>query len=239
MRTIFTAVHDTCSPESSNHMCYSQYLHNQRHWAQHETNIALANMPKIRAQADEHVSKCMKLYKRHSGSLSISEMMELSGFSVGEQNCCAKCAWIYRCIKSLGFFYSKGKTPPVPVDITVVNRTVSSMTSASLIIPLAKIIPKKVKSTRDRSGATQTKQVAALKKIKGDNIAFKHASSVYVREKAKKGRMSASSVSKMIKKEFNVHVAPQMIQRHAKNDNILAPCQSDMVLKETFPKGTL
>jgi hypothetical protein len=29
----------------------------------------------------------MKLYKRCSGSLSIPEMMELSGFSEGKQNC--------------------------------------------------------------------------------------------------------------------------------------------------------
>jgi hypothetical protein len=74
----------------------------------------------------------MKLYKRCSGSLSVPEMMELSGFSEGEQNCRAKRAWIYHRIKSLGLFYKKGKTPPVPVDIAVIDGTVSSMTSASL-----------------------------------------------------------------------------------------------------------
>jgi hypothetical protein len=43
-------------------------------------------MPKIRGLADEHVLKCMKLYKRCSGSQSIPEMMELCGFSEREQN---------------------------------------------------------------------------------------------------------------------------------------------------------
>jgi hypothetical protein len=83
-----------------------------------------------------------------------------------------------------------------------------------------KIIPKKVKRTRDTSGATQTKRVAALRKKEGYKIAFKHASSVYAREKAKKGGMSESSVSKMIKKEFNVYVTPRTIQRQVKNGNI-------------------
>jgi hypothetical protein len=118
-------------------------------------------MPKIRAQADERVPKCMKLYKRCSGSLSVPEMMELSGFSERGQNCHAKGAWIYHHIKSLGLFYI---TPPVPVDIAVVDRTVSSVTSLSLNLSPAKIIPKKVKCICDTSGATQTKRVAALRK---------------------------------------------------------------------------
>jgi hypothetical protein len=61
-----------------------------------------------------------------------------------------------------------------------------------------------VKRTRDTSGATQTKWVETLKKKKNHMIAFKHASSVYAREIAKKGGMSAFYVSTMIKKEFNV-----------------------------------
>jgi hypothetical protein len=162
-------------------------------------------MPKIRAKADEHVSKCMKLYKRCSGSLSVPEKMKLSGFSEGEQNCHAKGAWIYHCLKSLGLFYNKGKTPSIPVDIAVEDGTVSSVTSASLNLSPAKIIPNKVKRTRDTSGAMQTKRVEALKKKQGYKIAFKHATSVYMREKAKKGGMSAIFFSKMIKKEFNVN----------------------------------
>jgi hypothetical protein len=109
-------------------------------------------------------------------------------------------AWIYRCIKPLELFYDKGKTPPVPVDIAVADRTVSSVTTVSLTLSPTKIISKKVKPTRDTSGARQTKPVEALKKKKGSKIAFKHASSVYAREKAKKGGMSAFSVSKLIKK---------------------------------------
>jgi hypothetical protein len=65
------------------------------------------------------------------------------------------------------------------------------MTSASLNLSLAKIFPKKVKRTHDTSGATQTKRVGALKKKEGYKTAFKHVSSVYAREKAKKGGMSA------------------------------------------------
>ena len=84
------------------------------------------------------------------------------------------------------------------------NGTVSSMTSVSLNLSSAKIIPKKVKCTCDTSGAMQTKRVEALKKKQDYKIAFKHASSVYAIEKAKKGGMSAFSVSTMIKKEFNV-----------------------------------
>jgi hypothetical protein len=106
------------------------------------------------------------------------------------------------------------------VDIAVVDGTVSSKTSAILNLSPAKIIPKKVKHTHDTSGATQTKLVAALKKKEGYKIAFKHVSSVYAREKVMKGRMSVSSVSKIIKKEFNVHVTPQRIQRKVKNGNI-------------------
>jgi hypothetical protein len=136
-------------------------------------------MPKIKAQADENVSKCMKLYRRCSGSLSIPEMMELSGFSEEEQNCHAKHAWIYCCIKSLGLFYNEGKAPPVPVNVAVVDGTVSSMTSASLNLSPAKIIPKKVKRTRDTSGATQTKQIAALRKKEGYKIAFMLEATTY------------------------------------------------------------
>jgi hypothetical protein len=77
-----------------------------------------------------------------------------------------------------------------------------------------------VKHTPDTSGSTQTKWVAALRKKEGYKIAFKHASSVYAREKAKKDGMSACSVSKMIKKEFHVHVTPRTIQQQVKNGNI-------------------
>jgi hypothetical protein len=77
------------------------------------------------------------------------------------------------------------------VDIEVADRTVSSMISASLNLSSVKIIAKKVKCTCDTSGATQTKQVESLKNKQSYKIAFKHASSVYAREKAKKGRMSA------------------------------------------------
>jgi hypothetical protein len=85
---------------------------------------------------------------------------------------------VYRHIKSLGLFYNKGKMPPVLVDIAVVDGTVSSVTSsANLNLSPAKIVPKKVKPTRDTSGAIQTKQVAALRKKEGYKIAFKHASS--------------------------------------------------------------
>jgi hypothetical protein len=118
-------------------------------------------MPRIRAQAGEHVLKCMKLYKRCSGSLSIPEMMKFSGFSEGEQNFRAKRAWIYCRNKSLGLFHNRGKPPPAPVDIAVEDRTVSSVTSASLSLSPAKIIPKKVKPTHDTSGAMQTKRVKA------------------------------------------------------------------------------
>jgi hypothetical protein len=50
------------------------------------------------------------------------------------------------------------------VDISVAEGTVSSMTSVSLNLSPAKIIPKKVKCTLDTSGAMQTKRVEALKK---------------------------------------------------------------------------
>jgi hypothetical protein len=53
----------------------------------------------------------------------------------------------------------------------------------------------------------QTKRVEALKKKQGYKIAFKHASSVYTRENAKKGAMSEFSVSKMIKIEFIVNLS--------------------------------
>jgi hypothetical protein len=177
-------------------------------------------MPKIRARADERVLKCMKLYKRFSGSLFVPEIMELSGFSEGGKNGRAKRAWIYHCIKSLGLFYKKGKTPSVPVDIAVEDGTVSSMTSASLNLSPAKTIPKKVKRTHDTAGATQTKWVEALKRKHGYKITFKYASSVYVREKAKKGGMAGFSVSKIIKKEFNVNLSAQTIQRQIKSGDI-------------------
>ncbi len=93
------------------------------------------------------------------------------------------------------------------MDISAEDGTVSSKTSASLNVSPVKIIPKKVKHTHDTSGATQTKRVEALKKKQGYKIAFKHVSSVYLREKAKKGGMSAFSVSKMIKKEFTVDLS--------------------------------
>jgi hypothetical protein len=170
-------------------------------------------MPKIRARADEHVSTCMKLYKRCSSSLSVPEIMELSGFSEGEQNCHVKRAWIYCCIKSLGLFHDKGKTHPVPVDVADEDGTVSSVTSASLNLSLAKIIPKKVIPTRNTSEAKQTKRVEALKKKQGYKIAFKHASSVYMREKAKKCGMSVFSISRMFKKVLNVNLSARIIQQ--------------------------
>jgi hypothetical protein len=100
-------------------------------------------MPKIKAQVDELVLKCMKLYNWCRGSLFVSEIMELSRFSEGEQNCGAKHAWIYCCIKSLGLYHNKRKPPPVPVDIAVEDRTVSSMTSASLKVPLQRMSQRK------------------------------------------------------------------------------------------------
>jgi hypothetical protein len=115
---------------------------------------------------------------------------------------------------------NKGKTTSDPVDIALEDGTVSSVTSVSFNLSPAKIIPKKVKRTHDTSGATQTKQVEALMKNQGYKITFKHALSVYMREKAKKGRMSALSVSKMIKKEFNVNLSVQTIQRQVKSGNI-------------------
>jgi hypothetical protein len=47
-----------------------------------------------------------------------------------------------------------------------------------------------------------------------------HASFVYVREKANEGGMPALSVSKMIRKVFNVNLSAQTIQRQVKSGNI-------------------
>jgi hypothetical protein len=76
-------------------------------------------------------------------------MMELSGFLKGSEIAVQSMHGIYCHTKSLGLFYNKGKTPPVLVDIAVEDRTVSLLTSVSLNLTPAKIIPKKVKPTHD------------------------------------------------------------------------------------------
>ncbi len=84
-------------------------------------------MSKTRLVSDKHVAKCVALQMSWGGSLSVPEMMELSGFPPGYRNSHAKHAWIYQCIKA---------SPPVPVDIEVYDGTMSSVTVTSATINL-------------------------------------------------------------------------------------------------------
>jgi hypothetical protein len=63
----------------------------------------------------------------------------------------------------------------------------------------------------------QTVRQARNKKLSNYKIAFKHATTVYSREKEKKGGMPAQDVSDLIKNQFKESISARTIQRHVKN----------------------
>ena len=69
---------------------------------------------------------------------------------------------------------------------------------------------------------TQTARAARKDKANQYTIAFKHATSVYAREKENEnGGMSAQSVAKLIAKEFKVILSERTIQRKVKSGEIV------------------
>ncbi len=65
----------------------------------------------------------------------------------------------------------------------------------------------------------QTVHQARNEKQANYKIAFKHATTVYSREKEKKGGMSAH-VSDLIKKQFTESITARTIQRQVKNGQV-------------------
>ena len=63
----------------------------------------------------------------------------------------------------------------------------------------------------------QTVRQARNEKLSNYKIAFKHATTVYSREKEKKGGMPAQDVSDLIKNQFKESISARTIQRHVKN----------------------
>jgi len=66
----------------------------------------------------------------------------------------------------------------------------------------------------------QTVHQARNEKQANYKIAFKHATTVYSREKEKKGGMSAQDVSDLIKKQFKESITARTIQRQVKNGQV-------------------
>ena len=66
----------------------------------------------------------------------------------------------------------------------------------------------------------QTVRQACTEKQANYKIAFKHATTVYSREKEKKGGMSAQDVSDLIKKQFKESITVRTIQWQVKNGQV-------------------
>ena len=95
------------------------------------------------------------------------------------------------------------------------NGTLSSATESCDTPPQTK-----VKRVRMTAHGSQTVRQAQNEKLSNYKIAFKHATTVYSREKEKKGGMSAQDVSDLIKNQIKESISAQMIQRNVKNGQV-------------------
>ena len=95
------------------------------------------------------------------------------------------------------------------------NGTLSSATESCNTPPQTK-----VKRVRMTAHGSQTVRQAQNEKPSNYKIAFKHATTVYSREKEKKGGMSAQDVSDLIKNQIKESISAQMIQRNVKNGQV-------------------
>ena len=96
---------------------------------------------------------------------------------------------------------------------TVENGTLSSATDLSFTPPQET----EIKHIRMTAYASQTARQAQNQKQARYKIAFKHATTVYSREKAKKCGMLAQDVSTLIKNQFQENITAQTIQQNVKH----------------------
>ncbi len=121
------------------------------------------------------MEKAFGFHKKHP-TLSVPELMKLTNFKQNEVEDCAIRMCIYRCIKNWTVIPKEADNPPVTVTCDG-NQGVSSV-SASLCASTPK-----VKCIRMTAYAKQTLHQAYKEKQAHYKTVFKHATTMYAREK--------------------------------------------------------
>ena len=142
--------------------------------------------------------------------------MKLADFSKREREDHAIRLCIYRRIQKFALIL-KETNLPLPNTVTCIaeNGTLSSATESCDTPPQMK-----VKRVRVTAHGAQTVCQARNEKLSNYKIAFKHATTVYSREKENKGGMLAQDVSDLIKNHFKESISARTIQRNVKNGQV-------------------
>ena len=132
-------------------------------------------MPKVDSRYAARVEKAFGFHNKHP-MLSVPELMKLANFKQNEVEDRAIRMCIYRCIKNWTVIPKKADTPPVTITCDG-NQGVSSV-SASLCASTPK-----VKHIQMTASAKQTLHQAYKEKQAHYKTVFKHATTMYAREK--------------------------------------------------------
>ena len=172
-------------------------------------------MPKINPRMSSRVEKAFLHHKKHP-TLTVLQLMKLADFSKREQEDHAIRMCIYRRIQKFALILKETNLPlPNTVMCIAENGTLSSATESCDTPPQTK-----VKRVRMTAHGAQTVRQARNEKLSNYKIAFKHATTVYSREKEKKGGMSAQDVSDVIKNQFKESITARTIQQNVKNGQV-------------------
>ena len=165
-------------------------------------------MPKINPRTSDRVEKAFFLHKKHRKP-NFPLLMKLSNFSKREQEKHAIRMCIYHQIKKFALNTEKSYlSPPNTVMCTVEKDTLSSATDSSFTPPRET----EVKRIWMTAYTSQTARQARNQKQARYKIAFKHATMVYSREKAKKCGMLTQDFSTLIKNQFQENITARTIQ---------------------------
>ena len=174
-------------------------------------------MPLTNARADARVQKAVGYMKSIPG-LTVPQAMKLADFTPNEQKSPSKQMWIRRRIKKeKDVSVATTPTTSITVDHSPGDSGgISSVSMSEIVSP-----PKMVKSTRWPAAATQARRTEAAEKKRKHSTAFKHATVIYAREKAKgKGGMSAAEVAESVSKQYKVSLSRRSIQQKVKEGNV-------------------
>jgi hypothetical protein len=174
-------------------------------------------MPRNNVRTDSCYQKAVE-YLVKNPNLTVREEMTLADFSPREREDKAKYMMVICLLNNTDKTRNDVFTTPPALSITVSmpSKPISSVTTMSTreSVP-ATMIP------RSTSTAAQLRCIAAAKKKREYNTAFKRATLMYAREKEKGiSGMSARNVTELIQNEFKVNLCPQMIQKKVKEGNI-------------------
>ena len=172
-------------------------------------------MPKINPQTSSRVERAFLHHKKHP-TLTVPQLMKLADFSKREREDHAIRMCIYRRIQKFALTRIETNLPiPNRVMCIAENGTLSSVTESCDTPPQTK-----VKRVRMTAHGAQTVRQAHNKKLSNYKIAFKHATTVYSREKEKKGGLLAQDVSDLIKNQFKESISARTIQRNIENGQV-------------------